>query len=281
VHGPVDADRRRFYQAVGADVGLVAISDRQRQLAPELNWLAVVHNALRVRAWPFRRRKQDYVLFLGRFHPEKGAHLAVAAAHAAGLPLVLAGKCADPAEREYFARQVVPRLGPRDRVFGPADAVAKRRLLANARCLLFPVQWEEPFGMVMIEAMACGTPVVALRAGSVPEVVMPGVTGLICDTPDQLPDALHQVTTLDPAACRAHVASRFGADRLGRRYSAVYRRAVTAGPGVPAPVPPAGEPAPAPPVAVGVIRQRLPGHDTDQPRRRPAAVAATSRPELP
>ncbi|MFD7659444.1 glycosyltransferase family 4 protein [Actinosynnema sp. NPDC059797] len=226
VHGPVDADLHRYYRALGDDVHLVAISDRQRALAPDLNWTATVHNALRLDDWPFRDRKDDYALFLGRFHPDKAPHLALEAAHAAGVPLVLAGKCAEPIEKEYFEREVKPRLTGRDHVFGVADATEKRKLLANARCLLFPIRWEEPFGMVMIEAMACGTPVVALRAGAVPEVVVDGVTGLVRDHPDELVAALREVRDLDPAACRAHVAAHFDVDRLGAGYEAAYRRAL-------------------------------------------------------
>ncbi|QFZ24094.1 glycosyltransferase family 4 protein [Saccharothrix syringae] len=229
VHGPVDEDLHRYYRALGEDVHLVAISDRQRALAPDLNWTATVHNALRLRDWPFRARKEDYALFLGRFHPDKAPHLALEAAHAAGVPLVLAGKCAEPVEKEYFEREVRPRLTDRDHVFGVADATAKRELLANARCLLFPIRWEEPFGMVMIEAMACGTPVVALRAGAVPEVVADGVTGLVRDHPDELVEALREVRALDPAACRAHVAEHFDVDRLGAGYEAAYRRALEPG----------------------------------------------------
>lgn len=226
VHGPVDDDLHRYYRALGRDVHLVAISDRQRALAPDLNWTATVHNALRVQDWPFRSHKEDYALFLGRFHPDKAPHLALEAAHAAGVPLVLAGKCAEPIEQEYFEREVRPRLTDRDHVFGVADATEKRKLLANARCLLFPIQWEEPFGMVMIEAMACGTPVVALRSGAVPEVVVDGVTGLVRDHPDELVEALHEVRGLDPAACRAHVAEHFDVDGLGAGYEAAYHKAL-------------------------------------------------------
>jgi glycosyltransferase involved in cell wall biosynthesis len=225
-HGPVDAYLRTIYGALGADIALVAISERQRSLAPELNWVGTVHNALSLDTWPFRTRKAGYALFLGRFHPDKGPHLALDAAHAAGVPLILAGKCADREEREFFAAEVVPRLGPYDDVIGVADAQAKRRLLARARCLLFPVQWEEPFGMVMIEAMACGTPVVALRAGSVPEVLADGVTGLICDDPGELPAAIDAAGLLDPVACRAHVARNFTAERLARGYLRSYRTAI-------------------------------------------------------
>ncbi len=226
VHGPVQGDPYRYYAELGTDVYLVAISQRQRTLAPELNWVGTVHNALRLDTWPFRTRKEDFALFLGRFHPEKAPHVALDAAHAAGVPLILAGKCAEPLEKQYFEDEIRPRLTGADQVFGVADATAKRDLLSRARCLLFPVQWEEPFGMVMIEAMACGTPVVALRAGAVPEVVQHGVTGLICDTPAELPAALREVTRLNPAACRARVAREFSAQEMARGYERAYLAAL-------------------------------------------------------
>lgn len=223
MHGPIDDDLYPYYRELGTDVGLIAISDRQRELAPDLNWVGRVHNALRISDWPFRSDKGDYALFLGRYAPYKGAHLALDAAHAAGVPLVLAGKSDEPAERAYFEEYVRPRLTDKDHVFGQADAVSKRKLLAGARCLLFPVQWEEPFGMVMIEAMACGTPVVALRGGAVPEVVVDCVTGFVCDHPDELADAVAKTHTLDPAACRRHVAAHFAVGQFGSGYERIYR----------------------------------------------------------
>ena len=199
VHGPVENDSYQYYRELGDEVALVAISNRQRQLAPDLNWVGRVHNALHVDEWPFRVEKDNYALFLGRFNECKAPHLALEAAHAAGIPLVLAGKCSEPAELAYFEEKVRPLLTGQDHVFGLADATAKRKLLSNARCLLFPILWEEPFGMVMIEAMVCGTPVVALRGGAVPEVVVNGVTGRICDDPAELPAAIAEVQSLDPA----------------------------------------------------------------------------------
>jgi glycosyltransferase involved in cell wall biosynthesis len=231
MHGPVNEDVHRMYRALD-DVYLVAISQRQRELAPDLNWIATVHNAVRPDDWPYQPEKGDYGLFLGRFHPNKGAHLALDAAHAAGLPLVLAGKCAEQVEQEYFKQEVRPRLRDADCFAGVADAAAKRRLLAGARCLLFPVQWEEPFGMVMIEAMACGTPVVALGRGSVPEVVADGVTGIICNDPRELADAVRRVGSIDPAACRKRVAEHFGTDSLAAGYETAYRTALGRGGGL-------------------------------------------------
>lgn len=144
------------------------------------------------------------------------------------MPLILAGKCAEAIEKDYFEREVKPRLTPEDVVFGEADSQDKRRLFAEARCLLFPVQWEEPFGMVMIEAMACGTPVVALRGGAVPEVVVDGRTGYICDEPSELADALRRLDRIDPYQCRRRVAEHFDISGLGTAYEEVYRRVLRA-----------------------------------------------------
>lgn len=229
VHGPIDEDLYPYYRGLGADVALVAISDRQRELAPDLNWVGRVHNALAVEQWPFHADKGDYALFLGRFAPYKGAHLALRAAHEAGVPLVLAGKCNEAPEKAYFDEWVRPLLTDSDYVFGEADAVSKRKLLAGARCLLFPIQWEEPFGVVMIEAMACGTPVVALRGGAVPEVVVDGVTGVICEQPAELPAAIERAASLDPHACRRHVAANFGVGQLGSGYELIYHRLLNKG----------------------------------------------------
>ncbi|GAB2634484.1 glycosyltransferase family 4 protein [Nocardia goodfellowii] len=226
VHGPVDGEEQEYYGALGDAAQLIAISDRQRSLAPRLNWLGRVYNAVLPSAWPFQKEKQDYALFLGRYAPYKGPDLALEAAHIAGIPLVLAAKMNEPAEKAYFQRSVRPLLSEKDFVFGEADAIAKRLLLSQARCLLFPIRWEEPFGIVMIEAMACGTPVVALRGGAVSEVVEHGVTGFICDDPAELPAAMAAAAELDPVACRRRVIEHFSVDRLGAGYEASYYAAM-------------------------------------------------------
>jgi glycosyltransferase involved in cell wall biosynthesis len=228
VHGPATGEPGTYYGALGSTVGLVAISDAQRAKAPGLPWAATVHNAIRADTFPFRADKDAFALFLGRFHPDKAPHLAVDAARAARLPIVLAGKCAEPAERAYFAREVEPRLGPDTTMFGVADAAAKRDLLARAACLVFPICWDEPFGLVMIEAMACGTPVVALRRGAAPELILPGQTGIIVDHPGELAGAIDEARRLDPWICRKHVQQNFTTDLMAAGYEAVYWRALAA-----------------------------------------------------
>jgi glycosyltransferase involved in cell wall biosynthesis len=225
LHGPVSGDRSEYYQALRGTVRLIAISSAQRSAAPDLPWAATVHNAIRPETFPFRKEKHNYVLFLGRFHPEKAPHVAIDAARAAGMPIVLAGKCSEEIEQAYFHREIEPRIGPDVTIFGVADATAKRRLLARAACLLFPIAWDEPFGLVVIEAMACGTPVVALRRGAVPELVIDGRTGIIVDHPAELTQGIALARQLDPAACRKHVETSFSVDVMADGYEAVYQRA--------------------------------------------------------
>lgn len=227
-HGPVTDEPGEYYRALGDTVELVAISDAQRRSASDLPWLGRVHNALDVETFPYRADKEDVLLFLGRLHPDKAVHLAIDAARAAGLPIVVAGKCTEPIERAYYRDEVEPRLGSDVTIFGAADATQKRDLLARAAALVFPIQWDEPFGMVMIEAMACGTPVVALRRGSVPEVVIDGVTGVICDDASELPAAIDAARRLSAADCREHVRTRFDVAAMAEGYEALYRRALAA-----------------------------------------------------
>jgi glycosyltransferase involved in cell wall biosynthesis len=225
-HGPVDGEIGLYYRLLSPVVTLVAISEAQRRLAPELAWGGTVYNSIPVEEYPTREIKEDFAVWLGRMNPEKAPHLAIDAAREAGIPLVLAGKCAEPLEKRYFEQEIAPRLGPGVQWTGEADTERKKDLLSRARCLLFPIRWEEPFGIVMVEAMACGTPVVALRAGSVPEVVADGVTGFVCDSPDELPAAVDKVGDIEPHACRARVVEKFSVEAMVSGYERVYLSAV-------------------------------------------------------
>jgi glycosyltransferase involved in cell wall biosynthesis len=223
VHGPTHGELVDYYRVLGRSASLVAISHAQRRAAPELNWIGTVPNGIDVGSFPFRESKEDWLFFLGRFCPDKGPDLAIDAARAAGRSLVLAGKVNEPAEQEYFDDVIRPRLGPDVTYVGELDATMKRELYVKASCLLFPVRVAEPFGMVMVEAMACGTPVVALRAGSVPEVVADGRSGIICDSPDELPRGIDKAMQLQAGDCRDHVARHFDLGRMAHGYEHVYR----------------------------------------------------------
>jgi glycosyltransferase involved in cell wall biosynthesis len=221
-HGPVDSELGDFYRALGPAVRLVAISHAQRRLRPDLNWVATVHNGMNVGAEPPPPTPDGPVLWLGRFNPDKGPDLAIHACRAAGLPLVLAGKCNEPNEKAYLAEAVRPLLGEDVRLVVNGDRATTDALLAQSRCLLSPIRWHEPFGMVFIEAMAAGRPVVALRRGAVPEIVRNGITGWIRDHAAELPEALHRVGELDPARCVEHVRAGFSAELMAWRYEQVY-----------------------------------------------------------
>jgi glycosyltransferase involved in cell wall biosynthesis len=225
-HGPVVGELGECYRLLSRHHPMVAISESQRAKGPHLPWAATVYNAIPVDEYPFETDKDDFVLFLGRISPEKGPDLAIKAARAAGRRIVVAAKCNEPAEHAYFEAKVRPLLGPDAEWYGHATTEEKKKLLARAGALVFPIQWDEPFGIVMVEAMACGTPVVALRAGSVPEVVVDGLTGYICDRPEELPTAIQRVDALDPKACRQRIADCFDVPDMVDGYEAVYRRAI-------------------------------------------------------
>ena len=224
VHGDLLGELGAYYRALGDQVGLVAISHAQRRTAPGLPWVGTVPNGIPVDEYPYREAKANFALFLGRMSPVKGAHLAIDAARAAGIPLVVAAKCSEPQERAYFEREVRPRLGHGVSWLGEVGGARKKDLLARARCLLFPVRWEEPFGLVMVEALACGTPVVALRGGAVSEVVEHGRSGLVGGSPEELPELLKQVTGISPAACRER-ARRFDVAAMVAGYEGLYAAA--------------------------------------------------------
>jgi glycosyltransferase involved in cell wall biosynthesis len=225
-HLPVAGPESAFdyYQAVAAGCFLVALSEAQRRLAPELGWVGTVHNGIELERYRFRPEKDDYVLYLGRISRSKGVHSAIDAARAAGVRLVIAGKGTVPSERAYFDREIAPQVHDGVEWVGEVGGDQRNDLLAGARCLLFPVQWEEPFGLVMLEAMACGTPVVALRAGSVPELIDDGVSGFVCERAADLPTAIRKASDLRPQDCRQHVANGFTAERMVAGYEAIYRR---------------------------------------------------------
>ncbi|WP_353808322.1 glycosyltransferase family 4 protein [Agromyces sp. SYSU T00194] len=224
MHGTLEGPTGDYFELLAGTIGLVAISDAQRAQRPALPWAGVVHNAIDVSTFPFRADKDDYLLWLGRYGPEKAPHLAIDAARAAGRRIVLAGKLREPSERRYFEEVISPRLGGDTDLIGEVDGAQKRALLAGAAALLFPIQWSEPFGLVMVEAMATGTPVVALRRGSVPEVIDHGRTGFVLDRIEEFPDAIDAAMRLDPADARRHVERNFDLPVMARGYEHLYRR---------------------------------------------------------
>jgi glycosyltransferase involved in cell wall biosynthesis len=229
VHGPLDGEPGDVYEQLGAlapQVGLISISLNQRRPKPDLNWAGNCPNALDLQLYPCKPHRGDYLLFLGRMSADKGAHRAIAVAIETGLPLKLAGKKQDRKEELYFQELVEPHLVGGIEYLGEVSHGQKVELLQNARATLFPIEWEEPFGLVMIEAMACGTPVIATRHGAVPEVIEDGRSGIIVDDYRGMADALERADQLDPLECRRYVEERYAPERMVEDYLAVYQRAL-------------------------------------------------------
>lgn len=226
VHGPLTGEPGDLYAQiarVAPRTGLVSLSMNQRTPAPELPWVGNVPNALDFSVYPATPHRGDYLVFLGRMSPEKGAHRAVAVALEAGLPLKLAGKKREPAEQLYFSELVEPHLREgRVEYLGEVTHGEKVELLQDARATLFPIDWEEPFGLVMIESIACGTPVIAMRRGSVPEVIEDGRTGIVVDDLGAMADAVARADALDPFALRRAAEERFSKERMVADYLRVY-----------------------------------------------------------
>jgi glycosyltransferase involved in cell wall biosynthesis len=228
LHGRLD--RRHTLHALThfRGVPLVSISDSQREPTRELdlNWVATVHHGLPVEEIPFNPvgGTGGYMAFLGRMSREKRPDLAIAVAKRLGLPLRMAAKV-DAVDRDYFERDVQLQLGhPLVEFVGELDDADKWTFLADARCLLFPIDWPEPFGVAMIEALACGTPVVARPVGAVPEVIRDGDVGFLADTVEELAAAVKRVDVIDRHRCRRHVEERFSVRTMVDHYEALYRR---------------------------------------------------------
>ena len=229
VHGPLDGEAGATYESiaqVAPNVGLISISLNQRRPKPELPWAANVPNAVDLSLYPCKPHRGDYLLFLGRMSPDKGAHRAIAVARETGIPLKMAGKKQDPKEVEYFAEYVEPHLVDGIEYLGEVTHGEKVELLQNARATLFPIEWEEPFGLVMIESMACGTPVIATRWGAVPEVIEDGRSGIVVDKYRDMPAALEQADALDPIECRRYVEEWFAPERMVANYVEAYEQAI-------------------------------------------------------
>jgi glycosyltransferase involved in cell wall biosynthesis len=213
-----------------SEMPLVSISDSQRRPLPWANWQATVYHGLPADLFSFHDKPNDYWAFLGRISPDKGVDKAIAIAREARKKLKIAAKIY-PEDQGYFQQVIAPLLseaGPEVEFVGEVGGAAKESFLGRAQGVLFPIDWPEPFGLVMIEAMACGTPVVAFRRGSVPEVMTQGVTGYVVDDVAGAVDAVAKAAALDRRACRAAFEARYSAATMVRNYLNVYDRLIAA-----------------------------------------------------
>lgn len=224
LHGPHDAKLSEFYSYY-PDVHYVCISDAQchQESMPRMR---TIHHGIDLSQYQLVEHKQQYLSFIGRIAPIKGTHIAIEVARRTGIPLKIAGEV-QPMYREYFEAKIKPKIdGQLVQYVGAANLQLKNELLGNSMAMLFPIQWNEPFGLVMVEAMACGTPVLAMPGGSVPEVIENGVSGYVCRT---VPQMVKQVGDLhfDPHAVRKYAEDNFSLQRMVRDYLALYEDALT------------------------------------------------------
>ncbi|MFB7493559.1 glycosyltransferase family 4 protein [Streptomyces sp. NPDC056161] len=223
LHGPWVPDVRRPHQLIGDRVHRVAISDHQRGSNPDVRYARTIHNGIDLEHHPYRADKEDYLVFLGRTADEKGPEQAVEVAKRAGRHLKMLIKRDEPAEVEHWERFVAPVLRGDEEVIDTPSHEQKVDVLGRAAGLLFPIQWDEPFGLVMAEAMACGTPVIALARGSAGEVVADGVTGFVVESLDEMVDAVPRLKEISPAACRERVERMFSAEVMADQYEDLFR----------------------------------------------------------
>ncbi|MGH9303878.1 MAG: glycosyltransferase family 4 protein [Acidimicrobiales bacterium] len=230
-HGPFNAMLSPLYRAVADTVPVIAISRHQAASADGARIAAVIHHGIDVDRIPVGAGEGGYAVFLGRMHPDKGLDIAIAAARVAGMPLRIAAKMTEAMERRYFEARIAPLLGGDVEYVGELQTADKLELLGGAKCLLNPIRWAEPFGMVMIEAFACGTPVVASDRGSVPEIVTDGETGFVCridrgDEIVELGEGLEHIDKIDRRGCRAEAETRFSARRMVADHVEAYRATI-------------------------------------------------------
>jgi glycosyltransferase involved in cell wall biosynthesis len=225
VHGPFDQDTKPYYARHGSKGSMVCISHSQASQAPDgANVVAVVHNPIDVHSWPVGYQKQDWLLWLGRIVPEKGPQRAIHVAKATGRRLVLAGNV-QPRHERFFAEVIQPQIdGEQIRYVGEVGGARKQQLFADAYAFLMPIKWPEPFGLVMVEALAAGTPVLAFAQGAAPEIVEHGRNGFLVEDDDEMAAMVDRAGEIDPAECRRS-AERFSPDRVATRYEEVYAKA--------------------------------------------------------
>ncbi len=222
---------RRFYELF-PEQRLVSISHDQRSWLPKANWVGTAFNGIAIDHFRLREKPGDYLVFLGRISPEKRPDRAIEIARDVGMRLVIAAKV-DPVDREYYEHAIAPLIrdhGDLVEYIGEVDEREKDEVLGNAYAYLFPIDWPEPSGLTVVEAMATGTPVIASRNGSTPEVVQDGVCGFVCATVKEMIEAVPRVATLDRTACRRYAERHFSPEAMATAYEAIYDRVLTARP---------------------------------------------------
>jgi glycosyltransferase involved in cell wall biosynthesis len=226
IHGPFDEENKRFYSLFkrSKKIGFVTISNFQQACFPWLNYLATVYNAIDTSKYPYSKEKEDFFLYLGRFNSEKAPHLACKAVKKLGGKLILAGKINEQAEKDYFNGSVKSYLNKDIRYLGEVSERKKMGLLSKAKGYLFSIQWDEPFGITLIEAMACGTPVITFKRGATPEIVEHEVTGYVVKGMDEFIRAMKRIDEINPKRCRERIEKLFSLKSMINGYERAYTK---------------------------------------------------------
>ncbi len=224
LHGRLDLPEWRHIFSTYRQANYISISESQRSFLPDLNWVGTVHHAIDVNRFPFHSNPGEYLAFVGRMSPEKRPDRAIKIARKAGIPLKIAAKI-DATERPYFESVIKPMLDhPLIEYVGVLNEEEKSELIGKAMALLLPIKWPEPFGIVFIEALACGTPVLTCPYGAVPEILEDGVTGFIRETDDELVEAIGHLGEISRGGCREYVRRKFDIQRMAMKYLNVYSK---------------------------------------------------------
>jgi glycosyltransferase involved in cell wall biosynthesis len=228
IHGPFNDELTDLYRIIAKRVPVICVSHDQRRTAPSIPIARVIHHGIDPEAFPVGDGQGGYCLFLGRMAPEKGPHRAIEACRKAGVPLLMAAKMREPWERAYFDAEVAPLLSEDVRYLGEVPHDEKLALLGDALALVNPIRWHEPFGLVMVEALACGTPVVSFREGAAPEIIDSGETGFLVDDESTMADAIGHLDEIDRAACRAAVEGHFSMHRMVAEHVELFEQLLAA-----------------------------------------------------
>lgn len=225
IHGAFNQENRPLYESA-TNLNFVSISKSQMSSMPFLNYAANIYNGLPLNDYPYSAQHGKYLLFVGRICQEKGLHSAIKVAKFLEIPLIIAAKLDQSVEAdlEYFKRYIRPELKQKDQIYwvGEVDEKMRNKLMKEALCLLHPANWQEPFGLTLIESMACGTPVVAFNQGSIPEIISHGVTGFVVSNTEEMIRAISHVRYLDRASCRSYALENFSAEKMADQYEEVY-----------------------------------------------------------
>jgi len=224
LHGTLAEPTENYMHNRFREEPFVSISDSQRKHSPKLNYVATVHNGIQVDRFTFNNKPKNYLAFLGRIHPQKGPEYAIKIAKLSKQKLIMAAKI-DPLEIDYFKREIEPLIdGKQIQFIGEVDHKGKVELLRNARALLSPIQWDEPFGLTNIESLACGTPVISMNRGSLPEIIINGEYGYLCSTITDAVNAVSKIDAISRSKCRKYVEENFSAKLMAEKYLEAYKK---------------------------------------------------------